>query len=585
MISGPPNPKTDFVGGKNPRSHRVAGVRGGVWGKLKLAGIALAVGGLAIACALLFSTDKRTTRQVAGAVSAEQLEELRRRSVELEATFERLRQQQFELKEEDLQLLQRALTAQEDYISARQSVGTDDARLTRLRRTLHLLRSERLRRESDEAEAKALTLAKTDAATAIGLLRRAGECEKEIASKWGAAGLADPGRIARLDTRLRRLESESLWSKGRELETEGEKSLQAEKFEQAAQQFGEAIEKENEFLSRYRDVRDTEFARVDKLSGRRETALSGLVWRQVLAQRAAAESAEKSVNWDKAAGDWQKAMDIFGRLLTDFPRSQFADRALEVKMGIRLNFARLHKEITEVRAGAEKMRALLRGQDAVAGTHLAADLLVRARRLSEANTGAFDSGSPEREELEFISSHEAATLALLPNIQTQLLPVPGLKVRMYRTEITQGLYTSLMGANPSSVRREANPVESVSYPEAEEFCRRMGWLSGFIVRLPTVAEFTAAAGDVTKAPQHVQAWVADNTDGVSARAVGSTMPNAHGFNDLLGNVEEWVQAPASDAQAPVLGGSIATLAAPGLPNRTVLKREKSRTLGFRIIVE
>jgi hypothetical protein len=27
------------------------------------------------------------------------------------------------------------------------------------------------------------------------------------------------------------------------------------------------------------------------------------------------------------------------------------------------------------------------------------------------------------------------------------------------------------------------------------------------------------------------------------------------------------------------------LAAPGLPNRVVLKREKARTLGFRIIVE
>ena len=585
MTQGPPNPKTDFVGGRNPRSPRTAGAWAVFGVRLKQLLIAIPILGLAVLCALLFSTDKRTTRQKDGALTTEQLEQLRRRSTDLEAAFEKVRQERFELKEEDLQLLQRAMVAQEEYISARQSVGTDDSRLTTLRRRLHLLRSERLRRESDEAEVKALSLAKADPATAMALLRRALECENEITNKWEAAGLADPGRRARLDTRLRRLESELLWTKGRELEAEGEKAIKAEKFEQAAAQLAASIEKEVEFLARYRDVRDTEFGRVDKLTGRRDTALSGVAWRQVAEQRSFAESAEQAANWDKAASDWQKAIDIFGRLLTEFPRSQFADRSLEVKMGVRLNFARLHKDIAAALGGMEKMRGQLRRHDAEAAVREATDLLERGRRLSAANTGAFDVGSPEREELEFIVAHEAAARALLPSISAQLLPVPGVKIRMYRTEIPQGLYASLMGANPSSVRRETNPVESVSYAEVTQFCRRLGWLSGLTVRLPTVAEFAAAAGDVTKPVPLSQAWVADNTDGVSARSVGSAQPNAYGFHDLLGNVEEWAQAPEGATQAPVLGGSIMASASSGLPNRAVLKREKARTLGFRIIVE
>ena len=585
MTQGPPNPKTDFVGGRNPRPPKAGGAWGNFGLRVKQLLIAIPILGLAVLCALLFSTDKRTTRQKDGALTTEQLEQLRRRSTDLEAAFEKVRQERFELKEEDLQLLQRALVAQEEYISARQSVGTDDSRLTTLRRRLHLLRSERLRRESDEAEAKALSLAKADPATAMALLRRALECENEITSKWEAAGLADPGRRARLDTRLRRLESELLWTKGRELEAEGEKAIKAEKFEQAAAQFAASIEKEVEFLARYRDVRDTEFGRVDKLTGRRDTALSGVAWRQVAEQRSFAESAEQAANWDKAASDWQKAIDIFGRLLTEFPRSQFADRSLEVKMGVRLNFARLHKDIAAALGGMEKMRGQLRRQDAEAAVRQATDLLERGRRLSAANTGAFDVGSSERNELEFIVAHEAAARALLPSISAQLLPVPGVKIRMYRTEIPQGLYASLMGANPSSIRRETNPVESVSYADATEFCRRLGWLSGLAIRLPTVAEFAAAAGDIAKSPPLSQVWAADNTDGVSARSVGSAQPNAQGFHDLLGNVEEWAQSPESSPQAPVLGGSIMALATPGLPNRVVLKREKARTLGFRIIVE
>jgi hypothetical protein len=450
---------------------------------------------------------------------------------------------------------------------------------------LHLLRGERLRQESATLEAAALALAKSDEAAAAEKLRRAVACEQEIADRWQFSGLADSGRRALLDTRLRRLESSALWQKGRALEAEAEKSFAAGRYAEAAERFTSALDAENDFLSRYRDVRDTAFGRAEHLTIRRETAVSGLIWEEVSRHQAAAQAAEAKADWPGATARWQDAVDAFARLLTAHPRSQFADRAKEAAMATRLNFARFHDDITRVRGAAGRLRQALRARQADDALRLADSVLADARRLAEAGTGVFRPEDEERQELEFIASHAATIRGFLPEADRQLLPVPGQSVRMYRTEIPQGLYASLMDANPSALRREANPVESVAYADAELFARRLGWILGARARLPSVAEHTAAAGDLTKPASAENAWTAANTEGVDARPVGSAKADAQGFHDLVGNVEEWVTAKEGDTRAPVVGGSVASAPVAGLAVRQVHKREKSRTLGFRIVIE
>lgn len=254
-------------------------------------------------------------------------------------------------------------------------------------------------------------------------------------------------------------------------------------------------------------------------------------------------------------------------------------------MATRLNFARFHEDILRVRADAGRLRQALQARRVDDALRLADAVLADARRLAEAGTGVFRPEDEERQELEFIASHVATIRGYLPAADRQLLPVPGRSVRMYRTEIPQGLYASLMDANPSALRREANPVESVTYADAELFARRLGWILGGRARLPTVAEHMAAAGDLTKPAPAENAWTAANTEGVDARPVGSAKADARGFHDLVGNVEEWAVAEAGDTRAPVVGGSVAAVPSPGLAVRQVHKREKSRTRGFRIVIE
>lgn len=582
MTHGPQNPKKDFT--VAPRPARAKARWPEIWLKVRIPLLIAVLASLGIASLLLYTADRRSTRQTEEPVTLEQIEALRQRSLQLEAAFEKIRQEKFELKEADIAILEEALRIQEEYIDARQAVGTENARQQSLRRRLHLIRGENLRHESEQGEAAALAAAKTDEEAAAALLRRSVACELEIETKWGFSGLAEPGRRARLETRLRRLESAPLWHKGRALEADGEKLLAEGKFAEAAAKFDQAIECETDFLARYRDVRDTEFGRTDKLAERRETAISGEAWNAVRQHRAKAESAEKTGDWPAAAQSWQAAVDAFARLLTQHPKSSFADRTQEAAIATRLNFARFHDDIASLRRQVEVLRATLRARRADEAVRLTDRLADEARRLADANTGAFLEGDDERKELEYLVANAAVIRGVLPGIDQNLRPVPNTSVRIFRTEISQGLYASVMGANPSSTRREANPVESVTYAEAEAFATRLGWVLGARTRLPSASEFGAAAGDLSK-PMPEQAWTAENTEGSQLHPVGSSAPNALGIHDLVGNVEEWALAPPEELRAPVLGGSVATPMGKGLATRQAVKREKSRTLGFRIVIE
>ncbi len=288
MSNDPRPPRPDFVPAADPRARRGRISLDALWLRVRAPLLILACVSLAVASLLLYTSDRRTTRQSELTISPADAEVLRQRSLDAEAAFEKVRQSRFELTEEDLRLLEQALQAQEEYLSARMSVGTEDPRLVSLRRRLHLLRGERLRQESVSLEDAALTLAKTDEAAAVERLRRAVACEQEIADRWQFSGLADGGRRALLDTRLRRLESSALWQKGRALEAEAERAFAAGRYAEAAERFTAALDAENEFLARYRDVRDTAFGRADQLAVRRETALSGLPWEEVRRHQTAA---------------------------------------------------------------------------------------------------------------------------------------------------------------------------------------------------------------------------------------------------------------------------------------------------------
>lgn len=123
--------------------------------------------------------------------------------------------------------------------------------------------------------------------------------------------------------------------------------------------------------------------------------------------------------------------------------------------------------------------------------------------------------------------------------------------------VTQAQWERIMGSNPSHFKGPNNPVEKVSWNDAQDFIRALHARSSAIgFRLPTEAEweYSARAGTETyrywgndidcsranfgSSPSHGECN-GRNPDQTSV--VGSYPPNPWGLYDMLGNVLEWCQ--------------------------------------------
>jgi formylglycine-generating enzyme required for sulfatase activity/uncharacterized caspase-like protein len=124
--------------------------------------------------------------------------------------------------------------------------------------------------------------------------------------------------------------------------------------------------------------------------------------------------------------------------------------------------------------------------------------------------------------------------------------------------VTQEQYQAVMGNNPSNFKdNPKNPVENVSWNDAQEFCKKLSQLTGKKYRLPTEAEWEYAcrAGTQTRfyfgddaAKLGDYGWYNENS-GSKTHPVGQKKPNDWGLYDMSGNVWEWCENPYHDSYA------------------------------------
>ncbi|GCA95852.1 SUMF1/EgtB/PvdO family nonheme iron enzyme [Microcystis aeruginosa] len=124
--------------------------------------------------------------------------------------------------------------------------------------------------------------------------------------------------------------------------------------------------------------------------------------------------------------------------------------------------------------------------------------------------------------------------------------VPAFQIGKY--PVTQAQYEAVMGFNPSKFSgNPQNPVEFVSWFDAQKFCKKLSQLTRKNYRLPTEAEWEYAcrAGTETRfsfGDEENQlgdyAWLTVNSNNAT-HPVGEKRPNPWGIYDMHGNVWEW----------------------------------------------
>ena len=116
--------------------------------------------------------------------------------------------------------------------------------------------------------------------------------------------------------------------------------------------------------------------------------------------------------------------------------------------------------------------------------------------------------------------------------------------------VTQEQWEAVMESNPSSFKGRTNPVENVSWNDAQEFIKRLNAKEGHNrYRLPTEMEWGLAASGGTNTLNFFgdskdrlgdYAWFSRNS-GSTTHPVGQKKPNPYGLYDIYGNVWEWAQ--------------------------------------------
>ena len=187
---------------------------------------------------------------------------------------------------------------------------------------------------------------------------------------------------------------------------------------------------------------------------------------------------------------------------------------------------------------------------------------------------------------------------------------------MLETEVTQAMWKSVTGDNPSHFKGDNLPVENVSWDDCQKFCRKLSSKIGLEISLPTEAqwEYACRAGTIT--PFSFGSTLnGDNANcdgnypyGTSTNGqylqktapVKSYAPNAWGLYDMHGNVWEWCQdwkddypsgsvtdptGPNSGSSRVLRGGCWVSLALScrSVSRSRLLPDGRNDVVGFRVV--
>jgi len=449
--------------------------------------------------------------------------------------------------------------------------------------------AEELKVASLELEAEAKSFAdEGDYASAALKYMEAYEIQKSLNQNHSSSLQHSPSREVYLQVEANNAAAEPLFLSSLDIEQQADGLAESGDLDSASRMLMEAIALQKKLNDEYRDTRRSSLLRLKQLNRKLAELESREVHSKIESLLESGKSFEATGELQVAGDFFQKAVTIQKKLNEDFPESPYASVA-------RLAELQKKRQSAQSFIFAEKLEQEVARLDQLLAKRSideAKQLIVEVKESLQEFREIFPLSQIVSEDLVAKVNYLENQKAFLSVIQNQvyhaLIPVDNTKgIFMLRTEVPQSLYMLLIGTNPSRNKADTNPVDSVSWIEANTFCERLSWVLGKEVRLPTEALFLEVLGDVRALDSKQSVWCVVDSNG-NSQPVGQKEPFPNGFYDLLGNVSEWLEPleDNSSKAAPYIGGhaqdSMATIL--NIPVRELQKTGRNRLIGFRFIV-
>lgn len=278
---------------------------------------------------------------------------------------------------------------------------------------------------------------------------------------------------------------------------------------------------------------------------------------------AGAEAAAAAGRAEEAAERYTRAIGLQQQVNERWPQSRFFTTIKVEEWESRRQTVLAEAMLAEIAAQDRQIAGLLSGRQTLeAGRRIVGlqDAFVRLEQEQPKHRAAVED---LRRKYVYLASLGDALRRLQDEAYDRLLPLPGAPGSLLlRTEVNQALYQQIMKFNPSREPGDDRPVDSVTWQDAAEFCRRLGWVLGQPVRLPTAREHALASNDIL---------ATENGDA------------PYGFLQLNDPHAEWLWTTDAAEAALIVDAGTAT----GGENaaQSVPKTTRRRDLGFRVLVE
>lgn len=412
---------------------------------------------------------------------------------------------------------------------------------------------------------------------------RAATLQQKIDAEFPNASAANPLRSVRLMQVARNLEAEPLHRESQLREEEAEIEAARDNLPAAIAKMRQALAIHEQILREFLHAPQASMQRLTHLESRILALETRRIHQQIVKNLEESRFKSDQQDFENASRVLSEAMQLQLTLNQRFPDSPYASVEKVRAIQTELELLQSEQHLADLLRNRAQLRALL----ATRQVHEARPLIERLADTSRQLMADFPLSRSRFEPHDFELTYLQRVSTQLETIQDWtydiLRPLPEFSgLSMAAAETPQWVFAAVSGANPSRFRDPDLPVDSATLAEAEEFCTRLGWILGLPVSLPEVAHFRATVSLESATGYQQDHWCRETSDG-RPRAFQRDSVSPLGFQDLLGNLTEWIQG--GDGQT--WGGHF-ELPCEQLEKKPLMQFDptaRHHVVGFRIVVD